>query len=106
VSRRYQDNKERRSFTFAFNREKVCPLGWCSRSKKLRKVRRRDGRYPLCADLTDQDPGLLKQYYVQFVAGAESFCALNGDAAICPAFHHDETHIEPILSSHPWPTAT
>jgi hypothetical protein len=62
--------------------------------KKLRKVRRREGRYLLRTNLTDDDPAKLWQYYVQLVAVEEAFKTLKGDLAIRPVFHHDEKRIE------------
>ena len=54
-------DKERPSFSFALNR------------KKLRKTRRREGRYLLRTNLTDNDPAQLWQYYTQLVAVEEAF---------------------------------
>ena len=62
--------------------------------KKLRKVRRREGRYLLRTNLTDDDPAKLWRYYVQLVAVEEAFKTLKGDLAIRPVFHHDEKRIE------------
>jgi Transposase DDE domain len=62
--------------------------------KKLRKVRRREGRYLLRTNLTDDDPAKLWRYYVQLVAVEEAFKTLEGDLAIRPVFHHDEKRIE------------
>ena len=61
---------------------------------KLRKVRRREGRYLLRTNLTDDDPAKLWQYYIQLVAVEEAFKTLKGDLAIRPVFHHDEKRIE------------
>jgi hypothetical protein len=75
-------DKARPSFSFALNR------------KKLRKTRRREGRYLLRTNLTDNDPAQLWQYYTQLVAVEEAFRNLKGDLAIRPIFHHDEKRIE------------
>jgi len=75
-------DKERPSFTFALNR------------KKLRTTRRREGRYLLRTNLTDNDPAQLWQYYIQLVAVEEAFRNLKGDLAIRPVFHKDEKRIE------------
>ena len=75
-------DKERPSFTFALNR------------KKLRTTRRREGRYLLRTNLTDNDPAQLWQYYTQLVAVEEAFRNLKGDLAIRPIFHQDEKRIE------------
>src|SRR6266478_689005 len=52
-------DKEHPSFTFALNR------------KKLRTTRRREGRYLLRTNLSDNDPAQLWQYYTQLVAVEE-----------------------------------
>src|SRR5229473_1247614 len=75
-------DKERPSFTFALNRA------------KLKKTRRREGRYLLRTNLADNDPAQLWQYYTQLVAVEEAFRNLKGDLAIRPVFHQDEKRIE------------
>jgi transposase len=62
--------------------------------KKLRTIRRREGRYLLRTNLTDNDPAQLWQYYIQLVAVEEAFKTLKGDLAIRPIFHKDERRIE------------
>ena len=62
--------------------------------RKLRIARRREGRYLLRTNLTDRDPAVLWQYYVQLVAVEEAFKNLKGDLAIRPIFHKDERRIE------------
>jgi Transposase DDE domain len=62
--------------------------------KKLRIARRGEGRYLLRTNLTDKDPALLWQYYIQLVAVEEAFKTLKGDLAVRPIFHHDEKHVE------------
>src|ERR1700677_4997997 len=66
---------------------------WLDR-RKLRIARRREGRYLLRTNLTDQDPAVLRQYYVQLVAVEEAFKNLKGDLVIRPIFHKDERRIE------------
>jgi hypothetical protein len=66
--------------------------------QKLRRVRRREGRYLLRTNLTENDPALLWQYYTQLVAVEEAFKNLKGDLAIRPVFHQDERRIEPSLA--------
>jgi len=75
-------DKKTAAFTFSLNR------------KKLRTVRRREGRYLLRTNLTDNDPALLWQYYIQLVAVEEAFKNLKGDLAIRPIFHKHEKRIE------------
>jgi len=62
--------------------------------QKLRKVRRREGRYLLRTNLTENDPALLWQYYIQLVAVEQAFKNLKGDLAIRPVFHQDERRVE------------
>lgn len=75
-------DKESSMFLYTLNR------------KKLRTVRRREGRYLLRTNLTESDPALLWQYYVQLVAVEEAFKNLKGDLAIRPIFHQEERRIE------------
>jgi hypothetical protein len=75
-------DKKRPSFAFALNR------------KTPRTTRRREGRYLLRTNLTDNDPAQLWQYYTQLVAVEEAFRNLKGDLAIRPIFHQDEKRIE------------
>jgi len=69
-------------------------LSYALNRAKLRIARRREGRYLLRTNLTDQDPAVLWQYYVQLVAVEEAFKNLKGDLAIRPIFHKDEQRIE------------
>jgi hypothetical protein len=62
--------------------------------QKLRQIRRREGRYLLRTNLTENDPALLWQYYTQLVAVEEAFKNLKGDLAIRPIFHQDEHRVE------------
>jgi hypothetical protein len=77
-----ETDKQRPSFTFALNRN------------KLRKIRRREGRYLLRTNLTDNDPAQLWQYYIQLITVEEAFRNLKGDLAIRPVFHKIERRIE------------
>jgi hypothetical protein len=70
------------AFTFTLNRD------------KLRKIRRREGRYLLRTNLTESDPATLWQYYIQLVAVEEAFKNLKADLAIRPVFHQEERRIE------------
>ena len=74
--------KESASFTYTLNRQ------------KLRRIRRREGRYLLRTNLTENDPALLWQYYTQLVAVEEAFKNLKGDLAIRPIFHQEERRVE------------
>ena len=75
-------DKESSRFSYTLNRQ------------KLRRVRRREGRYLLRTNLTENDPALLWQYYIQLVAVEEAFKNLKGDLAIRPVFHQDERRVE------------
>lgn len=66
---------------------------WLSR-KKLREVRRREGRYLLRTNLTESDPARLWEYYLRLVAVEEAFKTLKGDLAIRPIYHQRERRIE------------
>ena len=69
-------------FTYSLNRA------------KLRTARRREGRYLLRTNLTEHDPALLWQYYIQLVAVEEAFKNLKDDLALRPIFHKEEHRIE------------
>jgi Transposase DDE domain len=75
-------DKESAMFIYALNRQ------------KLRRIRRREGRYLLRTNLTENDPALLWQYYTQLVAVEEAFKNLKGDLAIRPIFHQEERRVE------------
>jgi transposase len=66
---------------------------WLNR-KKLREVRRREGRYLLRTNLTESDPAKLWEYYIQLVAVEEAFKTLKGDLSVRPIFHQKEKRIE------------
>ncbi len=61
---------------------------------KLRQVRRREGRYLLRSNLTETDPAVVWNYYLQLVAVEQAFRNLKGDLAIRPIFHQDEARME------------
>jgi len=75
-------DKESAMFIYTLNRQ------------KLRRIRRREGRYLLRTNLTENDPALLWQYYTQLVAMEEAFKNLKGDLAIRPIFHQEERRVE------------
>jgi hypothetical protein len=66
---------------------------WLNR-RKLREVRRHEGRYLLRTNLTESDPAKLWEYYLRLVAVEEAFKTLKGDLAIRPIFHQRERRIE------------
>lgn len=61
---------------------------------KLRRQRRREGRYLLRTNLTETDPAKLWSLYLQLVHVEEAFKNLKGDLAIRPIFHQSERRIE------------
>jgi transposase len=71
-----------RSFTF------------CLQKKKLRQVRRREGRYLLRSNLTGEQPEALWNLYIQLTQVEEAFKNLKGDLALRPLFHKKEQRIE------------
>jgi hypothetical protein len=66
---------------------------------KLRQARRREGRYLLRTNLTDDDPARLWGLYLQLVSVEEAFKNLKGDLAIRPVFHQLERRIEAHIFS-------
>ncbi len=74
--------KQDGTFTYQLNRD------------KLRKTRRREGRYLLRTNLTETDPVKLWNYYLQLVTVEEAFRTLKGDLAIRPIFHQEQARIE------------
>jgi len=66
---------------------------WLNR-RKLREVRRREGRYLLRTNLTQSDPAKLWEYYIQLTVVEEAFKTLKGDLSIRPIFHQKQTRIE------------
>ncbi len=64
------------------------------RKDKLRQVRRREGRYLLRSHLTETDPAVVWNYYLQLVEVEQAFRNLKGDLAIRPIFHQDEARME------------
>jgi hypothetical protein len=75
-------DKEGPGFTYRLNR------------KKLKQVRRREGRYLLRTNLTETDPVKLWNYYLQLVQVEEAFRTLKSDLAIRPIFHQEPERIE------------
>ena len=73
------------TFTFALNR------------KKLRQVRRREGRYLLRSHLCDDDPAKLWEYYIQLTEVEQAFKELKSDLAVRPIFHQRDDRIDAHL---------
>jgi len=70
------------AFSFALNR------------KKLRQVRRREGRYLLRTNLCGRDPAQLWQFYIQLVEVEAAFKNLKDDLQLRPIYHQLEQRIE------------
>ena len=70
------------AFTYSLNRG------------RLRKARRREGRYLLRTNLAASDPAELWTYYLQLVAVEAAFKTIKGDLAIRPIFHQNQARIE------------
>ncbi len=70
------------TFTFALNRD------------KLRKTRRREGRYLLRTNLCDEDPAKLWKFYIQLVEIEAAFKNLKDDLQLRPIYHQLEHRIE------------
>jgi hypothetical protein len=67
--------------------------------EKLRRVRRREGRYLLRSNLTATDPAKPWQFYLQLVEVEAAFKNLKSELAIRPIFHQREDRIEAHTSS-------
>jgi transposase len=65
--------------------------------KKLRIVRKREGRYLLRTNLTAEDPAKLWEMYLRLVEVESAFKNLKGDLAIRPIYHSKENRVEAHL---------
>ena len=70
------------TFTFALRRD------------RLRRARRREGRYLLRSNLTGEDPATLWRHYMQLCEVEQAFKELKHDLAVRPVFHQREDRIE------------
>ena len=70
------------TFTFTLRRE------------RLRRARRREGRYLLRSNLTGEDPETLWRYYLQLTEVEQAFKDLKHDLAVRPIFHQAEKRIQ------------
>ena len=62
--------------------------------KKLRIMRKRDGRYLLRTNLTAEDPAQLWEMYLRLVEVEAAFKNLKGDLGLRPIYHSKENRIE------------
>jgi hypothetical protein len=65
-----------------------------NRGKKLRQVRRREGRYLLRSNLTGNDPVQLWTWYIQLTEVEQAFKELKGDLSVRPIYHQMDRRIE------------
>jgi transposase len=79
-----QEGQEVNATTFTFR----LALG------RYRRWYRREGRYLLRTNLTESDPKVLWEYYLQLVAIEAAFRNLKDDLQIRPIFHQKEDRIE------------
>jgi hypothetical protein len=70
------------------------PWQFSLRKDRLRKVRRREGRYFLRTNLVGRDPAQMWEFYTQLVQVEEAFKVLKGDLLVRPIFHQKEERIE------------
>jgi Transposase DDE domain len=70
------------TFSFALNRD------------KLRKARRREGRYLLRTNLSAEDPAKLWKFYIQLVEVEAAFKNLKDDLQLRPIYHQLEHRVE------------
>jgi transposase len=82
-----QEGQEVNATTFTFR----LPLG------RYRQWYRREGRYLLRTNLTETDPKVLWEYYLQLGAIEAAFRNLKDDLQIRPIFHQKEDRIEAHL---------
>ena len=61
---------------------------------RLRRTRRREGRYLLRTNLTGHDPGQLWTFYTQLTEVEQAFKELKHDLSIRPIYHFREERIE------------
>jgi len=69
-------------------------FGFSLRKDRLRQRRRREGRYLLRSNLTDSDPAMLWEYYIQLTEIEQAFKELKSDLAIRPIYHQTDERIE------------
>jgi transposase len=62
--------------------------------KKLRLVRRREGRYLLRSNLVAEEPAKLWQHYIQLTEIEQAFKELKSDLSIRPIYHQKDSRIE------------
>ena len=84
-----------RSDSFASpSQDKAASFGFRLNRKRLREVRRREGRYLLRTNLCKRDPVELWSFYIQLVEIEAVFKTLKDDLSLRPFFHRREDRIE------------
>jgi hypothetical protein len=73
---------DRATFAYALNRD------------KLRRIRRREGRYLLRSNLVGRDPAQLWEFYIRLVEIEAAFKNLKDDLQLRPIFHQYEQRVE------------
>src|SRR5438876_3247139 len=74
--------------------EAIATLSFSLNRNKLRRVRRREGRYLLRTNLCGRDPAQLWQFYIQLVEVEAAFKNLKDDLQLRPIYHQLEQRIE------------
>jgi transposase len=69
-------------------------FGFKLRLDRYRQWRKREGRYLLRTNLTETDPKVLWEYYLQLVEVEAAFKNLKDDLSVRPIFHQKESRIE------------
>lgn len=69
-------------------------FGYAIDRDRLRRVRRREGRYLLRTNLAGHDPSELWTFYVQLTEVEQAFKELKNDLAVRPIYHHNPGRIE------------
>jgi transposase len=78
----------------AKSQDKAASFGFRLNRKRLREVRRREGRYLLRTNLCQRDPVELWSFYIQLVEIEAVFKTLKDDLSLRPFFHRREDRIE------------
>jgi len=78
----------------AKSQDKAASFGFRLNRKRLRELRRREGRYLLRTNLCQRDPVELWSFYIQLVEIEAVFKTLKDDLSLRPFFHRREDRIE------------
>jgi len=73
---------------------KTAELTFSLRKEKLRQARRREGRYLLRSNMSEQRPEHLWNFYIQLTQVEAAFKDLKNDLALRPIYHQLEERIE------------